>query len=274
MAERPLIFLHIPKTAGTSFLDVLKRVYPTDGVYEIYGEISDRIEKLQALPELERRKINCLSGHYKFGLHEDLPGSATYVTFLRDPVERVISHYYYVRRFPGHRLNSAITEDGVSLRGYVDLDPELSNGQVRMIADGEDDTPQDELLEQALQNLQNRFPVIGITERFDTSVTVMSHCFDWPSASVYYWKRNVSSSRPSVQEIDPDVRQYIESKNQVDRALYERASEWLDEHVEKMGADFRLQLWRMRVISRVYSKYRSTRSGIGRLVQPLLSALG
>nr|WP_118828424.1 sulfotransferase family 2 domain-containing protein [Salinibacter ruber] len=271
MPKRPLVFVHVPKTAGRSFISVLKRVYSQDRIYKVYGNISDRVSNLRSLSREKRRNIDCVVGHYKFGLHEELPDPATYVTFLRDPVERVVSHYYYVRRFPGHRLNSAITDDGASLRDYVDLDPELRNGQARLIAGGNADTPHDELRDRALENMRDRFSGVGVADRFDASVTVMAYRLGWPSNTVYYRKQNVSKSRPSLQEIEPGVRNYIESKNKVDRELYETATEWLDQHVEEIGTGFKRRMRRMKAMSAVYGSYRSLRSTVGRLIQPLLS---
>jgi hypothetical protein len=39
-----------------------------------------------------------------FGLHEILPQAATYITILRDPVDRVMSAFYFVRTYKLHPL--------------------------------------------------------------------------------------------------------------------------------------------------------------------------
>ena len=43
-------------------------------------------------------------GHMTFGLHEVLPQTATYITVLRDPVDRVISAFYFMRNYKLHPL--------------------------------------------------------------------------------------------------------------------------------------------------------------------------
>ena len=69
-----------------------------------------------------------------------MSGKSKYITFLRDPVERLISHYHYVLRRPKHYLYEQVVKDGLSLSDYVtsDISPELSNHQVRMISGRED----------------------------------------------------------------------------------------------------------------------------------------
>ena len=198
MPNHSLLFLHVPKTAGTTFRGILNRVYNEDQTHELYGNIPKAIADFKALPEGQRQQITCLRGHVPFGLHVHLPGNVTYVTFLRDPVERVISHYYYVRRTPEHRLHDAIVNDGVTLRGYVDLDGELRNGQSRMIAACPDTSDPDAVYEKAWNNLTSYFPVVGITERFDLSLALMVTKLNWPN--VYYRKRNVSRKRPGKKE--------------------------------------------------------------------------
>ncbi len=54
------------------------------------------ITQLKNMPEEKRNKIRCLKGHMPFGLHKYLLNSSVYLTVLREPIERVISHYYFV----------------------------------------------------------------------------------------------------------------------------------------------------------------------------------
>ena len=63
-------------------------------------------------------------------------GETTYITVLRDPVDRIASHYYYAKRYPTHYLHKEITGRNMSLQDYASarLSDELDNGQVRMLA--------------------------------------------------------------------------------------------------------------------------------------------
>src|SRR5262245_16845682 len=92
-----LIFLHIPKPAGTTVHHVLERQFAADEVYSLAGDSWASYRRdFQRLTLPERKKIRVIKGHMEFGLHELLPQPATYVTVLRHPVDRIMSYYYYV----------------------------------------------------------------------------------------------------------------------------------------------------------------------------------
>ena len=75
-------------------------------------------------------------GHMGFGLHDYLPQGASYITMLRDPIDRIVSHYYYVLQNQGHYLHKEVAGKGLSLEQFADsaLSTELDNGQTRVLA--------------------------------------------------------------------------------------------------------------------------------------------
>ncbi len=42
-----------------------------------------------------RDRLKLLAGHVDYGIHHNYQGNSKYIAFLRDPGERVVSHYYY-----------------------------------------------------------------------------------------------------------------------------------------------------------------------------------
>src|SRR4051794_8023178 len=83
MPKRHLtVFIHVPKTAGTTFTALLRENFP-DGV-AVAG--ADRLE-VSADKQV-------LVANVPFGLRHRLPAGTRYVTFVRDPVERMLSQYY------------------------------------------------------------------------------------------------------------------------------------------------------------------------------------
>ena len=89
-----LIFLHLPKTAGVSMHDMLQSVFG-----EKYFRHSQTLGTLLSeLGQNERSRLQCISGHFKFGVHRQFKQNSVYFTVVRDPVERVVSLYNHKRR--------------------------------------------------------------------------------------------------------------------------------------------------------------------------------
>lgn len=103
-----LIFVHIPKTAGTSFYDLIERNYDKNKRF-----VFNTNKGKNPIPKLLRRQEkNCpeiVYGHGTFGLHEIFPNSE-YLTFIRNPVSHTISNYNYIRSSPHNRLHKRVKD--------------------------------------------------------------------------------------------------------------------------------------------------------------------
>ncbi len=241
--SRTVIFIHIPKAAGTTFYQILHRQYRLEHTWHIErGPNQASIDAFRKLPEEKRTKLSCICGHMTFGLHKWLHQSATYLAFLRRPVERFVSLYYYARDNPGAPLHNEIVQNNLSLEDFVQrhIKMNTTNLQTRWISGCVDfDSvmpPYDDLpsnaLDLARENIESYFTVCGLTERFDESLLLMKKILGWKS--VVYMRRNVSKRRPSKSELPSSTIRLIEKSEEQDLALYEfanrRLSEMLDVH--------------------------------------------
>lgn len=99
-----LVSIHIPKTAGTSFRNILKQMYGEQQVIRIDITLpSEKTPFSSVQPSTERLpdEVRIIHGHFRFPdiaalyhLDPDVP----VITWLRDPVERVISNYFYLQK--------------------------------------------------------------------------------------------------------------------------------------------------------------------------------
>ena len=98
--------MHLPKCGGTTFNTILDRMYLPEEIFDIKltDNSSLNTEDFISLAVQEKDKIKLLKGHMQFGLHKYFSANSEYITFLRNPIERIISYYYYVKRSPNHRL--------------------------------------------------------------------------------------------------------------------------------------------------------------------------
>jgi len=237
-----LLFLHIPKTAGSTFLRILDRQYGEKQSYWLDGHDSEAsINQLTMLPESKRNNIRLLSGHMPFGLHTLLQGPHAYVTFLRHPVERLISHYYFVRENPYHYLHAHVVTSGMDLMEYVQsgISPELENGQTKALSGNLGASSSDDL-SLAKENLLQHFVAVGLTERFDESILLMRDRLNWKVP--FYVSQNVTRNRPLMTDLPRRVIRAVERVNELDYELYEYVAEKHHAAITDRGAEFQAQL--------------------------------
>lgn len=170
-----------------------------------------------------------------FGGHEFLPGPSTYITLIREPVALAISQYRFVLRTPNHRLHETVTSSGMSLDEYVrgGVSLEVDNSQTRVIS-GDVATPfgevTTEMLETAKRHIEERFSMVGLTERFDESIVWLSELFGWSKLSYVRVKVAPKSQQAPV---DPGTIRYLEELNCFDGDLYSFAERRLDEAISR-----------------------------------------
>src|SRR6266568_9196610 len=96
-ASEALIFLHVPKSAGTTLNRLIEWEYPLFEMYSVDPVLFRWSRaRLWRLPQRRLKRFRVFKGHMPFGLHEVLPQPATYITVIRGAVERVISAYYFM----------------------------------------------------------------------------------------------------------------------------------------------------------------------------------
>ena len=214
-AKATVIFIHVPKAAGTTLHRIIETaVSAVENIYHQWRKIlSNPSRSSKKLSPSRKKKIKMLRGHMPFGLHALLPQNATYITILRHPVERIISHYYYVLRTPEHYLHADVAANKIDLENYVyrGISTELDNGQTRLLSgylsgavhnqDIDYGGCTREMLEKAKNNLSNHFSVVGLSEHFDESLLLMKQRLGWRSP--YYVKHRVGF-RPPPSKKSPE----------------------------------------------------------------------
>ena len=92
MSAEHLIFLHIPKTAGQSVHAFLERLF---GAVQISPARVNHHLAAMTVAEIRRHRVH--SGHFDWSLLDCLPDPKFSFTVLRDPLERVLSFYFFLR---------------------------------------------------------------------------------------------------------------------------------------------------------------------------------
>src|SRR6266481_2545099 len=161
MEPEALVFLHIPKTAGTTLNRIIEWQYNPLSIFTVDPHrIRATVQRFRTLSEDRRRRLRVVRGHLFYGIHEYLPQGATYITMLREPVARFLSSYYFILRRPLHPLHRKLKRDRLGVEDYLRLVPHRHNFQCRLIAGVKDKVVNDEqLLEMAKEHLVKSFSV-------------------------------------------------------------------------------------------------------------------
>ena len=249
-----VIFLHLPKAAGTTLKDIIHRQYCPEQIYELDStQFIQAQENFKQLDQTEKANIKILMGHMYFGLHEFLPSPSTYITMLRNPIERVVSYYHFVKKLTTHDDYELIKKQNISLKEYCQTGREnMCNGQTRFLSG----TRESEIcghaqLAEAKQNLRQYFSVVGIQERFDESLLLLQKKLGWKKAPFYYQRNTNRANSYHQLGISSDTLATIEKYNQLDLELYEYANQIFEQELNQHNLNLRL----FKFTNQTYGKY-------------------
>jgi hypothetical protein len=253
-----LLFVHIPKTAGTTLRTVLSMNEPgarsrsVGNVFKGGGGVSRTvIPRLREgkLPDLTR--VRLVRGHVPLGVRDlyapHLPEGRELrcFAFLREPAERTLSHFFAVRAegraYGLPPLGPDATLDDALARGYLH-----DNLQTRMLSGlpeplGEVD---DDMLERAKHNLSEGLVFFGLTEQFDESLVLAKQRLGL--RTILYRSSRVNTGRPRGDDVPADLQEAAERCNRYDIELYAHAQELFDKIPERGQLDFEIDLAALR----------------------------
>lgn len=244
-------FLHIPKTAGTTLNTVLDENFGTDTIFDVYTDEQRLRLRDTTYEELIRYRL--VRGHVFITNFADIldgPIPFKVFTFLRDPVERVVSEYHFLKNWPKSHLYRYLNENDISLSLYVTSNaPELRmrgrNCMVNSLS-GVGLASIDEGLDMAWHHLKDRFAFYGLLERFDESLLMLAKHLDLRRC--LYERHNVRGSTVRYP-VSPEEAVLIREHNQADIALYDLACTEYERRVLIMGDFFQKELTLFKTIN-------------------------
>lgn len=227
MSPKKILFEHVPKCGGTSIVNYLVSHYGNDQVYYIRGDRARAyIDHFKRLTGQERNKYRLIFGHGAHHLLECVAESWIKLTVLRNPVQRIISHYHYVLRTPDHYLYQKVTSEGLTLKAYATrgLSGELRNNLVcrftGLAAEDAERHPEDSV-ERAIQTLREKYDVVGVLAHLEAAMDLLKEKAGFTKA---FGSRKLNSTRYQVPlaSIPESTKSAIAEVNSLDMRLYER----------------------------------------------------
>jgi hypothetical protein len=198
-----IVFVHIPKTAGSSFRLAAERHFGPEALLFDYGPEAAQTSPLvkhwvytRQEPEGFREAVasgpyRFLSGHFNREKYADLP-DARLVTWMREPVARLWSSYRHWRR---HQDFSGSFADFLE-------QPRRQNQQARILGD-------------RLDGLS----FVGLTEHYASDLEAFNAAFD---TRLWMLRANEAPGDPGAGPSEEEVAR-ARALNNRDQALYEKA---------------------------------------------------
>lgn len=205
--ENKLLFMHIPKTGGETFTyEIITQNFPSEKIYDDIKGTED-FKAFESLPLEEKEKFDCVAGHFFFGFHEQFASLCRYLCFVRHPVERMISTYYYTLNHPENYFHKAVSS--LTLEEFIHSEKllELDNYQTRLIAGQPIGKADGKTLETALKNIEEHFVCVGLTDQFDASLMMIAKLLNFEN--IYYSRWNKGRYQKAL---DPEILKKLKER--------------------------------------------------------------
>lgn len=217
-----LIHLHIHKTGGHSIYKTYKSVYGKGlGIPYNRGKLFRNNPNNTSLLSIIPGHIRVLYGHLEYKHVRELVEkyNPKIITWLRDPVERVISNYYFDLRkhFEGKRPNYS------NETSLIDYSRKKSNRNLMStFLDG--------------INPEELF-FIGTIENYDADVATLAKMLNWKKYRTGFHENDnrkyKNNPRCKTKTVTQEMRDEISALNREDENLYRRALELREKHIKK-----------------------------------------
>jgi hypothetical protein len=259
----PLVFIHVPKTGGTTINHILMRnfryrldaygssFFPRYFPNEFIALVHPR------LPDDTRRPV-FFTGHIDIAneIFRYMPVAYLAITVLRDPMTRIVSHYRAESTLPNSPIGAEIRSGKMSLPDFFRRLYPPYQLQHEIFAPTSCDVGE------ALQNIESKVSLFGLQERFDEFAVMLAVLLGLPD--VVHAPLNATSADAAPlppSEIDEmrgllnDELAFYKASEALYRTRIARLPGAFSERVEQHRQEKREYMLRRRATTHRWSRY-------------------
>ena len=266
MPPEILIFFHVPKTGGSTMDGVFEHGLPGEYFHAHTGVTQSSLlvrptesirQKFAALPPPARQAVRYVIGtHVSLDVAAIFDRPAKFFTIVREPVDRVISNFFYVRS--ATHIPSYPFIRNMTLEQYLDsgIGLDFDNHQVRLLSGcPELDAPWDPTggpistppverrhLDLAKRNIEEGFITAAPLESFTALVWFFKLLYDWPLHRTFFQIRNETPDRPRTEAVPEATRERLHEYNKYDAELYQWVKRRFSEQIGPLEPQFSRQV--------------------------------
>ena len=215
--NKRLLFLHIPKTAGISLFYALKKIYGNEYTlrYDVLS-IENR-NKYLSMSHDELYKYNFITGHFTLPVFKNKNiSNYKIITILRDPIDRELSAFFYVKTETKHPLYEKYKD--MDLYQYLDHFEKsgIRNFQCWQLCEKNS-------FEAAKEVIDNQIFLSATNDNLKAFYKILQYKLNLPEIEVMH--KNKTSFRLSVKELHPDIVNRFRNLTEEDYKLYNYVKE-------------------------------------------------
>lgn len=223
-----LLSMHIPKTAGTSFRMALQeclgdtmllayrgRIAGPDVVCHFHGRLLETLDPGEAdrlLDYCDDKDVRCIHGHFAMApLHELFP-DAPCITFIREPVGRLVSAYNHMW----------VTMPDAARR--TSFEAFVRNERTQNVYE-----------QLGIVDYLDNMAFIGVMEEYGRSLQLLERTMP-ELGTLAIEQANVSKEKRFTRDdIDPAFFDELYDLNQADIDIYDTVASWFQDECEAHG---------------------------------------
>jgi len=256
---KPVFFLHIPKTAGGSLITIFQNLFSDARVIRLRDYDDLQPHSVQKFISDNIGRFDCLIGHLPIHVLGDHRNSFRIFTLLRDPVERVLSMFRFLKRMPADAIGCLRLDPNFGLEELLQSrvpgnyaqthnlmcrmlcgDPALMDNSASVFW-----TPETapELIQRSLINLDNMD--FGLVEHMSSTLALLGDAY---GLDFRLQEHLINTTVKSRGDVNLDIVHRIVQQNAADLVLYREEGRIFHARVKGVATpDAKIECSRVRV---------------------------